>query len=468
MGEPSLDALERAVDGDVVVANTPSFDALPKPFDARFDDTMPHAIVRCTSAGDVAETISFIRRHGLSSATRSGGHCFAGRSSTSGILIDVTPMHAVSITDGVVRTGTGARLGQVYLETIAHGLTIPGGTCPSVGIAGLTLGGGLGILGRTYGVTSDRLVGARIVLADGRTIDCDEHHDEELFWALRGAGTGHFGVVTNLQFRPVPAPAATSFQLAWPFRHAATVAGAWMGWSPAAPDPLSASLVVAASADPEESPSVQVFGTMLGSGSDARIHLDDLTSRMDVDPISTFVEELSYADTLRHWAARAGERLEDTHAEPASRAIHMVKSEFFARPLPEEGISALLDLVSEGRIAGQARELDLSPWCGAYNRVRPDATAFVHRDASFWVKHAAVVDPGASVEARAAAQRWVTASWASVHRWGTGGVFPNFPDPDLDDWGHAYHGDNLARLLAVKARYDPENVFRFTQSLPVG
>jgi FAD/FMN-containing dehydrogenase len=376
-------------------------------------------------------------------------------------------MHSVSVADGVVRIKAGARLGNVYLETVPHGVTIPGGTCPSVGIAGLTLGGGLGILGRTYGVTSDRLVGARIVLADGRTIECDEHHDDDLFWALRGAGTGHFGVVTDLVFRPVPVPAATSFLLTWRFPHAASVARAWMGWSPVAPDALSASLLVAASADPEESPSVEVVGTMLGPRSDARAQLDDLTARVATDPTSTFVEEMSYLDTLRFWATRAGERLEDPHTEPAGRAIHVVRSEFFARPIPPQAISALLDRVEEGRVAGQSRELDFSPWGGAYNRTRSDVTAFAHRDPLFWVKHAAAVGVHAPAAERGAAHGWVTGSWGSVHPWATGGVFPNFPDPDLEDWGHAYHGTNYDRLLEVKARYDPGNVFRFPQSLPV-
>jgi FAD/FMN-containing dehydrogenase len=463
-----LEELRRAIDGDVVVAGSPAFDTFSKPFNARFDDGGPQAVVRCTSAGDVAETVSFIRRHGLRSATRSGGHCFAGRSTTSGVLVDVTPMRSVAVADGVVRIGAGARLGEVYLGTMAHGLTIPGGTCPSVGIAGLTLGGGLGILGRMHGVTSDRLVGARVVLADGRTVGCDEHHQEELFWALRGAGTGHFGVVTDLVFRPVPAPIATSFHLTWSFPDAATVAEAWLGWSPVATDELAASLVVAASADPEQDPSVEVFGTMMGTGSDTQELIGDLTARVNVDPTSTFLEEMSYGDTLRYWAARAGERLDEPRAEPGSRGIHFIKSEFFAMPLVPEAISALLDHLAQGRIAGQSRELDLSPWGGAYNRMRPDATAFVHRDALFWVKHAADVDADASATERAAAHRWVTGSWGSVHRWGTGRVFPNFPDPDLDDWGHAYYGDNYERLLEVKARYDPENVFRFPQSLPVG
>jgi FAD/FMN-containing dehydrogenase len=468
MAQPRLIELERAIDGDVVVEGSHAFDRLPKPFNARFDDTQPDAVVRCTSAGDVAETISFVRRHGLRMATRSGGHCFAGRSTTSGILIDVSPIRSVAVSDGLVRVGAGARLGEVYVGTMRHGLAIPGGTCPSVGIAGLALGGGLGILGRTYGVTSDRLVGALVVLADGQTVACDEHHDEALFWALRGAGTGHFGVVTDLVFDPVRGPtAAASFHLTWPFASAAAVAEAWMRWSPSGPDELAASMVLGASGDPDEVPTVEVFGTMLGTGSDAREQLEGLLVGVPIDPTTSFLEEMSYEDTLRYWAARAGEELEDPRAEPAAREIHLVRSEFFERPLPTEVLSALLERFAQDRAAGQSRELDLSPWGGAYSRVQADATAFVHREPLFWIKHAVVLPPEANAGELAAAHGWVTASWSSVHPWGTGGVFPNFPDPDLEDWAHAYYGANLARLLRVKARYDPENIFRFRQSLPL-
>ena len=254
---PPLNELERVIDGDLVAGDELRTGRAPKPFNARFDEATPQAIVRCTSPGDVAETISFIRRHRLSSAIRSGGHCLAGRSTTTGILIDVSPMRTVSVVDGRLTIGAGAVLGEVYAEAIRQGVTIAGGSCPSVGIAGLTLGGGLGILGRTYGVTSDSLVGARIVLADGRVIDCDEHHDADLFWALRGAGTGHFGVVTSLVFRPIPAPrVATTFHLEWPFADAVSVAKAWMVWSPSAPDALASSMVVSASAEREEAPTV--------------------------------------------------------------------------------------------------------------------------------------------------------------------------------------------------------------------
>ena len=465
---PHLTELERVLEGEVIPSGSPAFRELRRPFNALFDIVEPQVVVRCASDGDVAETIAFIRQRGLRSATRGGGHDFAGRSTTPGILIDVSPMRSVTVADGVIRIGAGAVLGEVYGATIPHGVTIPSGSCPSVGISGLTLGGGLGILGRTYGVTSDRLVGARIVLSDGRAVDCDEDHEADLFWALRGAGNGHFGVVTELVFDPVPIPASTaSFRLEWPFTHAPAVAAAWIEWSPAAPDPASASLLVTATSDPAEEPSVEVVGTMLGSRSDAAAVLDAFATRVGTDPSSTFLEEMSYANAMGWWAARAGERIDDPRAAPATRAIHLIRSEFFARPLPAEAIASLFERFAEGRVERQSRELDLSPWGGAYIRVAADRTAFAHRDAAFWIKHAASVDADASGEAVAAARTWVDASWSDAHAWGTGGVFPNFADPELEDWGHAYHGSNFEQLCRIKARYDPEDVFRFRQSLPL-
>jgi Berberine and berberine like len=119
-----------------------------------------------------------------------------------------------------------------------------------------------------------------------------------------------------------------------------------------------------------------------------------------------------------------------------------------------------------GSTRGHAREVTFTPWGGAYNRVPADATAFVHRDERFLVQHLATVGPDAPTTERDIARGWLTRSWALVHRWGSGGVYPNFPDPDLEDWAHAYYGNNYDRLVGVKARYDPDSFFRFHQSLP--
>jgi FAD/FMN-containing dehydrogenase len=461
-------ALQGALSAEVVFPGSPDYNRSFPALNARFDQVRPQAVVRCTNSDEVAEAIRFAGQRGMVVATRGGGHCFGGRSSTEGLLLDVTAMRSVEISGGTVEVGGGTRLGEVYGSLLEQDLAIPGGSCPSVGVAGLTLGGGLGIIGRKYGLTSDHLLRARIVLADGRLIECDDHHDEELFWALRGAGAGNFGVVTSLTFRTLRAPDATNFHLSWPFSQAAAIIDAWQSWAPGAPEELAASLLIGSSAELEEPPSVGVFGVMLGAESGAAELVEDLVDRARSDPDAEFRKHMSFRETTRYWGDRAAR--EPVTGEPPGwelRGHRFIKSEFFQRPFSPELIDALLENFVNGRVGGQTRELDFSPWGGGYNRVPADATAFVHRDDRFWLKHATEVEPGASTSAKEAAHDWVRRSWATVHPVGTGRVFPNFPDPDLKDWAHAYFGANLDRLVSIKARYDAENVFRFHQSLPV-
>jgi FAD/FMN-containing dehydrogenase len=234
--DTQIHGLASRIAGEVLVPGAPGYESARKPAMARWHDIRPRAVVMCESASDVAETLAFARRSGVRVAARSGGHCFAGRSSTRGIVIDVSPMSSVSVEAGVATVGAGTRLADLYDALDERDLTIPAGCGPTVGIAGLTLGGGLGILGRKHGHTCDRLVAARVVLADGRVVDCDEQRHADLFWALRGAGAGQFGIVTSLAFATVPAPATTTFHLVWPARDAAAVIEAWQDWAPDAPD----------------------------------------------------------------------------------------------------------------------------------------------------------------------------------------------------------------------------------------
>ncbi len=319
-------------------------------------------------------------------------------------------------------------------------------------------------------MTSDRLIGAEIVLADGRILACDENHDEDLFWALRGAGAGNFGVVTALLFRTVPAPDVTNFHVTWPYSRAADVIGAWQRWAPYGPDELAASLKVTADEDIERPPSVDVYGAFLGEPTEVHDLLDPLIVRSGSDPSSTSMTLMPYPETRRFWAelGEAEDATGERRIAGMSEGPYLAcKSEFFSRPLPTEAISALLETFVDGRAPGETRELDFMPWGGAYNRVPSDATAFVHRDELFQLKQAAVVAADAPMDDHEAARRAVHKMWASVHSWGSGRVFQNFADPELEHWGDAYYGHNLARLVRVKARYDPSTFFNFDQSLPV-
>jgi FAD/FMN-containing dehydrogenase len=431
--------------GEVVLPHSARYEALRRPADPRFHDVRPRAVVRCANAEDVAETIAFVRGAGLPAVVRGGGHDFAGASSTTGVVIDMAPMNEVSVAGGAARVGAGANLAEVYDALAGSGHTIPAGCGPSVGIAGLTLGGGLGVLGRRHGLTCDRLRAAEVVLADGRIVTCDEHSHGDLFWALRG-GTGRFGAVTALIFDTVPAPEMVSFRLTWPYRRAAVLVEAWQAWAPSAPDELAASLHLECPADPTDPPRASVVGTAVGQPATTAALLDDFIARVGVEPVSTERRRASHREAKRLLA-------EDGWNYPG--AYTFSKSAFFTRPLPRTAIVALTRHLAERSQPGQLRILDFMPMGGAYNRVAPDATAFVHRDELFLLHHIAITEPDGSPVAR----QWLHESYRLAAGWRSGGVYQNFPDPDLTDSARAYFGANLHRLRQVKAAYDPDGFF---------
>jgi FAD/FMN-containing dehydrogenase len=461
-------ALQRAIDGDVVLPGSPEYESVRTPVMARFAHLRPAAVVRCATPADVAATLAVARGLRLPMAIRSGGHSVAGRSATDGIVLDVTPMRSVAVAGDVATVGAGVRLGGVYDALAEHGRTIPAGCGPSVGIAGLTLGGGLGILGRKHGLTCDQLLRAQVVLANGRVVDCDEHHDGELFWALRGAGGGHFGVVTSLAFRTLPAPATTVFHLTWPPATAAAVVQAWQAWAPAGPGELDATLRLSATAGGTRLPRVEVVASVLDGDADAGELLGELVGRVGADPVEASHRHLPHRAAKRYLEGLGSveDRRERSGRERPPQPGHLyTKSEFFRRSLPGETVAALVEYLTQGLAPGQSREVDFLPWGGAYNHVRADATGFAHRSERFLIQHLVEVAADAEPAERGAARDWLARSWALVHPWGSGGVYPNFPDPDLQDWARAYHGTNYDRLRRVKAAYDPGGLFRFHQSL---
>ena len=433
--------LRALVDGEVLEPGEPGYEAARRPALAEFRNIRPLAVVRCTSAADVAATLGFARRTGLPVAPRGGGHCFAGRSSTDGILLDLSPLRSVTVTpDAVATVGAGARLADVYDGLDRHGLTLPAGCGADVGIAGLTLGGGLGLLGRRYGLTCDRLRAARVVLTDGRVVDCDAVHHPDLFWALRGAGGGQFGVVTSLVFDAVRVPVATRFVLTWDAPAAAAVVAAWQDWAPDAPDEVSANLKVTPA-------TVILFGLVLDAPSVARGRLDEFVGPVGMRPATSALAGMGYRELKGS--------LDDLGGGPAGPdPVQVSRSEFVRRALPADVVADLLDALGRDPVPGQQRELNFTPMGGAYNRVPADATAFVHRSERFLLEHVAVGAPD-----------WVHRSHGIAHPWASGRVYQNFPDRNLTDWAEAYHGSNHARLAGIKRAYDPQRALRFPQSL---
>ena len=451
--ETAWRALTTALEGDVVLPGSPRYDEVRRPQIQRFHDVRPQAVVLCRTPEDVAEAIAFARRVGIELAVRSGGHDFAGRSSGPGMVLDLTTMNSLEVSAGLATVGPGFRLGDLYGALARHEVTIPGGCGATVGIGGQALGGGLGLLGRSRGLTSDQLVAAQVVLADGRVVQCDEKHHEDLFWALRGAGAQGLGVVTRLTLRTLPEPAATSFHLKWPHERASALIAAWQDWSPTGPDRLAASLLVTVGGEAGADPVVHLFGSLIGSETETVALLDEFVSVADADPAASERAHMRYGSLKSYLAERAPGDQEDEDGRP------YMKSEFFREPLPADAVEALVERFVRGRQPGEARKLDFMPWGGAYNRVRAAATAFPHREERFLLEHSVVVPAGFDAAATKAARAWLSDSWELVHPSGSGGVYANFPDPELPDEHRAYWGDNLERVRRVKEKYDPAGVF---------
>jgi FAD/FMN-containing dehydrogenase len=461
--EQTWQQLSRRMTGPLLRPGHERFNMLGMPVTNRYQALYPQAIARCATPNDVVHVINFARRHGLETAVRGAGHSFADHSSTTGLLIETGLMSAVALDGDLVTIGAGARLAEIYRELHEHQVTIPAGCGPTVGIGGLALGGGLGVLGRMYGLTCDRLTAAQIVLADGAVITCDDTSDPDLYWALRGAGAGNFGVVTALTFRTVAEPQAVAFHLSWPDHGGLAALIAWLEWAPKAQDAMAASLVVRASADSTVDPQVHLIGACLAderAASDALTHFGRLAG--------------AAARNRRFAAAPMNEvkaRLAEVGAEvgdgPSTGVDHSA-SDFQFEPFPASLASALVDAVMTNRIAGQARELALTPLGGAYNRVAADATAFVHRRDQFLLEYTATSDPAQPAATRGSAYQWLGDVRELLAGHGTGRSYQNFPDPELADPLHAYYGQNLPRLRDVKRHYDPDNFFHHRQSIPVG
>jgi FAD/FMN-containing dehydrogenase len=454
--------------GSVVLPDDPEYPQHRRLFRGRpGDEVTPLAVVRCAEPADVAAAVGFVRSHQITFALRSGGHSFADFCVTDGLLIDLGGLASVRVDGEVAVVGPGVRLGPLADRLAEHGRVVPCGWNPLVAVAGAVLGGGYGALSRQYGLGCDHLLAAQVVLADGRTVQVDQQREPDLFWALRGAGGGSFGVVTELVLRTRPAPRVTSFVHHWPWRRVTDVIDAWQRWAPEAPDELTAELVLQLT-DREPEPRVTLFGVVVGGAVDARPPLAEFLGRIDPgDDLEELCELAPRVAPRRHSYAGAPVMATMPAALPPGYRpwLRVVRSEFFDQPMPPAAIEALASTLTADWVPGQHRELELIPWGGAIGRVPPDATAFPHRVPRFQIGHHGIVGGQASPDQQQAIHAWVSRSWTAVHRWAAGAVYPNYPDRDLADWEPAYYGANLARLTRVKASYDPGNLFRFGQSI---
>ncbi len=467
--------LADSLDGTLYRPATPGYRVASMLFDPRFDGSHPLAVVRCASPSDVQRSIAFAREHSIPIASRSGGHSYGGYSTGPGIVIDVSGMASVRLSPGSVRVGAGTRLIDLYAALGPAGVAVPGGTCPTVGIAGLTLGGGQGVIGRKHGLTCDTLTEVDVVTADGSLRRCSPRHEPDLFWASRGGGGGNFGVATAFTFRTEPIGPVVVFTLDWPWAAAADVVDAWQRWGPSAPDEVWSNCHLLYRSD--GGPAVSVNGVFIGPTTALTPQLDALTRAVGSSPSATYVTPMTYAGAMMFEAGCADRTVAQCHlpaqnpAGSLQRESNIVTSDFYDTLVPSAGVQAMVDAVQaradDSVLRASTGGILLDAFGGAINRVPPDATAFVHRSSRFLAQTFATLPTGASTAETADNQRWLQAFWRSMRPWASGFAYQNYIDPNLRDWQRAYYGANLGRLVEVKTAYDPDDVFRFAQSIPV-
>lgn len=465
--------LATGLDGRLVRPGQPRYREAALLYNSRFADLRPAAVALCRGSNDVARCLDFTRTHDVPFALRSGGHSYGGYSSSVGLVIDVSALDAIEVDPRrrVAKVGAGAQLIDLYDAVARHGLLVPGGTCPTVGIAGLAMGGGIGVLARRYGLTCDHVLGARAVTAAGDQISVGAEEHADLWWGLRGGGGGNFAAVTSFHLSLEPAGPLALFSQRYPWTRAAAVLEGWQHWIATEPEQTWSNCQLFS--EGSSGLVVQVNGVYCGSSTDLERRLAGLAGL--VGPASSsFVGGDDVLEAMKIEAGCASLTVAACHTAGQwpggvlGHEAYAAKSSFVGAPEDRARTTKWAGAVE--RLARDAPTLGgglaFDGCGGAINRVAAAATAFVHRDKVALVQATYSWGSGSSPADVVAGARWL--------RWlGTSAIDPaesacvNYIDPTLTDWARAYYGSNLARLSRVKAHYDPTDRFHFAQSIPL-
>ena len=445
--------LQSRLQGDALDTDHPEYEEARKLYNAMIDKR-PRLIARCSDAADVTQVVGFARESGIDLAIRGGGHNGPGLGSVDdGLMIDLSAMRGV-IVDPDLKTARvlgGSLVSDVDHATGGFGVAAPFGIISTTGVGGLTLGGGIGNLTRKLGLSIDNVLAFDVVLADGSLVRASENEHEDLFWALRGGG-GNFGVVTAFTFRLSPVPAVVGGPTLWTLDRAPEILRWYRDFLPAAPDDLNgwfAFLTVPPVAPfPEELQLQKVCGVVwcwAGAQEDAdeafapvralRPDLDGLMT-MPVGALNSAFDPLYPAGDQWYWRADFFDRLSDEAIEAHVEFAHRL-------PTPKS-------------------TMHLYPVDGAASRVASDATAWAYRDAK-WGQVMVGVDPDPATADDL--KEWTVDYWEALHPHSMGGAYVNMMMEEGDDRIQATYRGNFDRLVEVKRKYDPDNLFHVNQNI---
>lgn len=457
--------LRRKLRGSVLVPGDPGYDVAGRASNARYNVVRPAVIAQCADEADVATSVRWSRDNGVPTVGRGGGHNYAGLCTTSGLLIDLGRLDGVTADRGTAMAvvGGAAKNRNVYDALHDGPLLLPGGTCLTVGVGGLVLGGGIGYNSHWAGLTSDRLRATRMVAATGEVIQADATTNADLFWACRGATGGQFGIHTQFTFELVEAPAQVAYyRYEWQGAEAATAVLAafdtLLATAPAAFNAVAmAQATPVGAGGPREAITVMSRGQHLGP----RAELEDLVRPLlaAAAPTKTTLEEKPYWDQAKVFLNDEG--------EPHSWGDI---SRYAKQPLPADVWAKQVDtlVACPSRTDKANGSLWLLGWVGGpvIDAVGRTDTAYVHRGMHVLVRSTPVWPADAPAAVGDALMDWTDEMIAIIDPHTPRESYQNFPNLRITDWPRQYYAENLERLVRVKAAYDPDDVFTNAQGIP--
>ncbi|MFE1444284.1 FAD-binding oxidoreductase [Streptomyces sp. NPDC058739] len=466
--------LRRHLHGEVVLPSDQAYAYSKQGVLVELDTVKPQGIVYCETPGDVSTAIKFARDNHIEVHTRSGGHSLAGWSTGEGMVLDVSRLNHVSVGDHTVRLGPGVQSVDALATLRPHNKQVVTGTCATVRMGGYISGGGIGFQVRKFGVASDRLVSAQVVLANGRIVRASEESHPDLFWAIRGGGGGNFGVATDFEVRPISAPKMVYFDTYWPWDKAQEIITAWQEWCSSGSNNLGSTLnVLLRDGAPGNVPIIKINGGYHGPQAELEQALNELAAEAGATPSLRVVQEMHFDEGMKAVYGCEQLTLQECHRAGTNPDAKIRRTPFLRertrlldRPTGSSGVADLLAAFEANRRPGHITYLYMTALGGVSNKVSRGRTAYVHRGAEFFVACATLLSNGQPpAEEAEAAMLWPIQAFDILDPLSSGESYLNFPNPDLGDWRQAYYAENYSRLVSVKRRYDRSDFFHHAQSI---